>query len=377
MKTTTTLALCVCLVVGATCACAENIISNGSFEIGYLHWADNWNGTVGTSMIRTNSAAEEGLWSMACQGGIDDWANVLQAYPGDLSGLTVRVTCWVMSPSSDSAVARLPGSYNNCSVILKLEKPGSYEAINEVYGMKDVSAGGVRDQWICLTNQVDFFPANMANFKVVLLGINSAGLIYYDNVIVEVLPKVLVQNGSFENGYQAYADVWNGTIPSPMMRTNSAAYDGEWSEACLGGVNPFANVFQRCPDDLAGQYVLATCWVMSPSNASAVALNPDMYGSCSAVFKFEQPSTYDPIGDPAYGIPDVNAGGVRDQWICLSNEIYSFPPDMTNFKVICMATLSNGVVYFDKVQLEILPEPVLLGAGALSLLLLFWKKLTR
>ncbi|MCX7005339.1 MAG: hypothetical protein NTV22_18995 [bacterium] len=357
--TTTTLALCVCLVVCATCAFAENIISNGSFEVGYLHWADNWNGTVGTSMIRTNSAAEEGIWSMACKGGIDDWANVLQAYPGDLSGLTVRVTCWVMSPSSDSAVAHWPATYNNCSVILKMEKPGSYDAINEVTGMKDVSAGGVRDQWICLTNQVDSFPANMANFKVVLLGINSAGLIYYDNVILEVLPKVLVQNGSFENGYQAYANVWNGTIPGAMMRTNSAAYDGEWSEACLGGVLPNANVFQRCPADLAGQSVLATC------------------GSCSAVFKFEQPDSYDPIGDPAYGIPDVNAGGVRDQWFCLTNEIPSFPPDMTNFKVICMATLSNGVIYFDKVQLDIIPEPVLLGAGALSLLLLFWKKLTQ
>jgi len=377
MKTRSTLALCACLVVGAMGAVAENIISNGSFEVGYLHWADNWGGNIGTSMIRTNSAAEEGIWSMACKGGIDEWANVLQAYPGDLSGLTVRVTCWVMSPSSDSAVASKPGIYNNCSVILKLEKPGSYDAINEVTGMKDVSAGGVRDQWICLTNQVDSFPVNMANFKVVLLGVMSSGLIYYDNVILEVLPKTLVQNGSFENGYLAWPPPWNGSFPHAMMRTNSAAYDGEWSVACIGGSDDYANINQRCPDDLAGQYVMATCWVMSPSNASAVALQPDLHDSCSAVLKFEQPDSYDPIGDPAYGMPDVNAGGVRDQWFCLTNEIPSFPEGMTNFKIICMATLSNGVIYFDKVALEVIPEPVLLGAGALGLLLLFWKKLTR
>jgi hypothetical protein len=375
MKHCINLVVTACLLISATCSLADNIISNGSFEIGYLHWADNWNGTIGTSMTRTNSAAEDGVWSMACKGGVDDWANVLQLYPGDLSGQTVRLTCWVMSPSSDSAVSRLPGSYNNCSVILKLEKPGSYEAINEVTGMKDVSAGGVRDQWICLTNQVDSFPAGMEGFKVVLLGINSAGLIYYDNVVLEVLPKVLVQNGSFENGYQAYADVWNGTIPNPMMRTNSAAYDGDWSEACLGGVNPFANVFQRCPEDLGGLHVLATCWVMSPSNASARALNPDMNDSCSAVFKLEERDSYTTIGAPAFGLPDVDRGGVRDQWICLSNDIEYFPMDMTNFKVVCMASMSNGVVYFDKVALEVVPEPVLLTAGLLGVLLLFAKKL--
>lgn len=198
MKTTALFAICACLIVCvfATCARGENLATNGSFEVegSNTAWAADWSGTQPAAMMRTNSAAYEGSWSMACKGGVEDWAHVLQVFPQNLAGKTVRVTCWMMSPSSDSAVARLPGSFANCSALLKLEQPGSTAAIQEIPAMKDVSAGGVRDIWICVTNEVASFPAGTVNFKVVLLGIMTSGIIYYDDVRLEVISHSSVSN---------------------------------------------------------------------------------------------------------------------------------------------------------------------------------------
>jgi len=187
MKTPTLIAICACLSVCATGAFAENLLTNGSFEIESTNaaWAANWSGTMPGSMMRTNSAAYAGSWSMACKGGIDDFANVLQVCPQDLVGQRVRATCWMMSPSNDSAVAKHPDWFANNSAILKFES-SSGVLIQEVFGIKDVSAGGARDIWICLTNEIASFPAGMANFKVVLLGSTTNGLIYYDDVQLEV-----------------------------------------------------------------------------------------------------------------------------------------------------------------------------------------------
>ncbi|MCX7005341.1 MAG: hypothetical protein NTV22_19010 [bacterium] len=190
MKTTTTLAVCACLIVCATCAFAENIVSNGSFEVGSEAYADFWNGTIPGSMMRTNSAAHEGSWSEACKGGIDEWANVYQAIPQDLAGMFVRLTCWMMTPSNAPAVAQHPDWFGNCSAILKFEQPTpSTAAIQEIFAVKDAAFGGVYDTWIAVTNDVTSFPTNMTNFKVVMLGVMTSGVIYYDDVRLEVIPE--------------------------------------------------------------------------------------------------------------------------------------------------------------------------------------------
>jgi len=193
MKTATLFAICACFIVcvGATCARGENLVTNGSFEIEGTNtaWAADWGGTIPEgSMMRTNSAFYEGSWSMACKGGVTEWANVYQAIPQNLAGKTVRVTCWMMTPSSDKAVAWHPDWFANCSALLKLEQPSpSTAVIQEVPAIKNEGSGGVYDTWICVTNEVASFPAGMSNFKVVLLGIMTAGIIYYDDVRVEVI----------------------------------------------------------------------------------------------------------------------------------------------------------------------------------------------
>jgi len=191
MKNTTTLAICACLIACAACAYGyDNLVTNGSFEVGSEAYADFWNGTLPASMMRTNSAAYEGSWSMACKGGVAEWANVYQTIPQDLAGMFVRLTCWMMSPSNASAVAWHPDWFVTNSAILKFEEPApSTAAIKEVFAIQDVSAGGVRDQWICVTNEITSFPAGKANFKVVMLGVMTSGVIYYDDVRLEVIPE--------------------------------------------------------------------------------------------------------------------------------------------------------------------------------------------
>jgi len=189
MKITSALVLCACLCLCARTAVADNIISNGTFELGDGPYAAVWQGTIPLAMMRTNLYAHSGSYAEMCKGGVHEWANIQQVCPVDLAGKTVRATCWVMSPSSASAVASKPALFSNCCVILKFQKPApSYDAIQEVYGLPDVSAGGVRDQWICITNQIDSFPTNMANFSLVIYGLlNTGGQVFYDDVVVEVL----------------------------------------------------------------------------------------------------------------------------------------------------------------------------------------------
>ncbi|MCX7004940.1 MAG: hypothetical protein NTV22_16925 [bacterium] len=336
MKITFTLALCACLCLCARAAVADNVISNGSFEIGDGPYATDWNGTIPAAMLRTNSTAHTGSYAELCKGGVNPWANIFQSCPVDFAGKTVRATCWVMSPSSASAVASMPTVYSNCSVILKFQKPGSYDAIQEVYGMADVSAGGVRDQWICLTNQVDSFPTNMANFAIVLYGLMSSGQIYYDDVVVEVVnssqppvqsltfvqqPGAVLQDALITPAVQVRALGTNalpvaGATVTLALSSGSGALAGTLSRVTDGsGIAQFADLSLNQPGpkvlsaSVAGSPAATTTsstfMVTGPVVALAFATQPD---SAVAGLPFgQQPvvKTVDAAGTPTtLGLPD-------------------------------------------------------------------------
>ena len=68
-----------------------NVCSNGSFEVqGSGGQADalDWLESSG-AVLRTNSAARTGSWSMSITGGIEEWANAKQYYSQELQGATV------------------------------------------------------------------------------------------------------------------------------------------------------------------------------------------------------------------------------------------------------------------------------------------------
>lgn len=116
-----------------------------------------------------------------------EWVVCNQLYPGDLSGKTVRVTCRVMSPSSNSAVSYHPGWFQDCSFILKIQEPVGSTPIKQVVGIKDERVGGVRDKWLCITNEIASFPGGKENFKIVCLSSLSNGIVFLDDVRMEVI----------------------------------------------------------------------------------------------------------------------------------------------------------------------------------------------
>ena len=255
MKIASTLVLCACLCLCACAAFGENVISNGTFELGDGPYATVWQGTIPSAMMRTNLYAHTGSYAEMCKGGVHEWANIQQVCPVDLAGKTVRATCWVMSPSSASAVASKPALYSNCCVILKFQKPApSFDAIQEVYGLPDVSVGGVRDQWICITNQVDSFPTNMANFSLVIYGLlNSGGQVFYDDVVVEVLNASQPSVGQL-TFVQQPSTVQQGAVITPEVQvravdTNDAPVSGATVTLALGsGSGALAGTLSRMTD---------------------------------------------------------------------------------------------------------------------------------
>ncbi|MCX7005340.1 MAG: hypothetical protein NTV22_19005 [bacterium] len=68
----------------------------------------------------------------------------------------------------------------------------------------------------------------------------------------------------------------------------------------------------------------------------------------------------------------IHAGGVRDQWLCVTNEVASFPGGMANFKIVLLGVTTAGVIYYDDLKVEVIPEPGLVAGGCLALLM--WLK---
>jgi len=164
MKKIITIGMCLFI-----CFCANHVFgfgiisSNGGFEIAGsgagAAEAAGWSGTPDSALSRSSSAAHSGLWSMELLGGHWDWSHCTQAYnEEDYVGLEIFATVWVMSPSNSSAVA-VNDQFGNNSVIFKLEEAGTINPLAEAFGILNVDAGGVRDQWICLTNKIPVMPA--------------------------------------------------------------------------------------------------------------------------------------------------------------------------------------------------------------------------
>ncbi len=191
MKKSFTIVICLFVCVCVSRALGVGIISsNGGFEIadGPSTNAADWSQAPG--VYRTNSAAHSGSWSMTIVGGIEEWANGLQTYNQDYTGMELIATAWVMSPSSDPAVTMHADWFDDCSVVFKLEVPGGSAAIDyETYAIKDQSAGGVYDTWIHITNTVASMPSSMSGFKMVCLASMSSGTVYFDDVDVVVIPE--------------------------------------------------------------------------------------------------------------------------------------------------------------------------------------------
>ncbi len=176
---------------------------------------------------------------------------------------------------------------------------------------------------------------------------------------------IISSNGGFEiagsGAGAATAAGWSGTPDSALSRTSAAKHSGSWSMELLGGHWDWSHCTQSYnEDDYVGMEIFATLWVMSPSNSSAVAVN-DQFGSNSVIFKLEEAGTINPLAE-SFGILDVAAGGVRDQWICLTNIIPVMPAGQQGFSCECIGRMSSGTVYFDDLQVVVIPEPVAIGA---------------
>ena len=194
MKKIITIGMCLFLCVYASHVFGFGIIStNGGFEIAGsgagAATAAGWSGTPESALSRSSSAAHSGLWSMEILGGHWDWSHCTQAYnEEDYVGLEIFATVWVMSPSNSSAVA-VNDQFGNNSVIFKLEEAGTINPLAESFGILNVDAGGVRDQWICLTNIIPVMPAGQQGFSCELIGRMSSGTVYFDDLHVEVIPE--------------------------------------------------------------------------------------------------------------------------------------------------------------------------------------------
>jgi len=194
MKKIITIGMCLFI-----CFCANHVFgfgiisSNGGFEIAGsgagAAEAAGWSGTPDSALSRSSSAAHSGLWSMELLGGHWDWSHCTQAYnEEDYVGLEIFATVWVMSPSNSSAVA-VNDQFGNNSVIFKLEEAGTINPLAEAFGILNVDAGGVRDQWICLTNKIPVMPAGQQGFSCELIGRMSSGTVYFDDLQVVVIPE--------------------------------------------------------------------------------------------------------------------------------------------------------------------------------------------
>ena len=175
---------------------------------------------------------------------------------------------------------------------------------------------------------------------------------------------IISTNGGFEiagsGAGAASAAGWSGMPDSALSRTDAAAHSGSWSMELLGGHYDWSHCTQAYnEEDYAGMEIFATVWVMSPSNSSAVAVN-DQFGNNSVIFKLEEAGSIEPLVD-SFGILNVDAGGVRDQWICLTNIIPVMPSGQQGFSCELIGRMSSGTVYFDDLQVVVVPEPVIIG----------------
>jgi len=180
------------IVIMALCiskAFCINVCSNGSFEVqgsGGQADAQDWIESS-EAVQRTNSAARTGSWSMSITGGIEEWANAKQYFPQDLAGKQVVFSGYVMSPSANPAVAWHPDWFADNSVIVKVEQPdpSTTPIGGEEYYINDTT--GPYDTWVYFAITNAPFPAAMANCKSVLLATMSGGIVYFDDVEVNVV----------------------------------------------------------------------------------------------------------------------------------------------------------------------------------------------
>jgi len=193
MKKVITIGICVIMCLCVSQAFGLNVCSNGSFETqgsGGPADAQYWFESSG-AVLRTNSAARSGSWSMSITGGIEEWANALQYYSQDFVGQPVIYSGYVMSPSANPAVAWHPdwwGGLSN-SVIVKMEQPNPSTAFigEEKLFIRD--SIGPYDTWVPFSITNDPFPAGMANCKSVMLGVMTGGIVYFDDITLDVIPE--------------------------------------------------------------------------------------------------------------------------------------------------------------------------------------------
>jgi len=173
----------------------------------------------------------------------------------------------------------------------------------------------------------------------------------------------LCVNSGFETagpGGSADALDWVKESAASTARTNSAAHSGSWSASVVGGITEWAYVKQYFSQDLVGQRVVFSGYVMCPSSDPAVPWHGDWFAGNSVVVKLEQP---DPstgfIGEEKTLIHEST--GPYDTWVQFAITNNSFPAGMSNFKAVCLGVMTGGTVYFDDIIVDIIPEPVLIG----------------
>ena len=186
----------------------------------------------------------------------------------------------------------------------------------------------------------------------------------------------ICSNGSFETagpGGSADALDWVKESAASTARTNSAARSGNWSAGIVGGITEWAYVKQYFPQDLEGKTVIFSGYVMCPSSDPAVPWHGEWFAGNSVVVKLEQP---DPstafIGEEKTLIHETT--GPYDTWVQFAITNSTFPAGMSNFKAVCLGVMTGGTVYFDDVEVNVIPEPVAIGAF-LGLVFLLRKKI--
>ena len=174
----------------------------------------------------------------------------------------------------------------------------------------------------------------------------------------------ICSNAGFEiegTGGPADALDWVEESTSSTARTSSAARSGSWSASIVGGITEWAYVKQYFPQELAGQPVVFSGYVMCPSSDPAVPWHGDWFAGNSVVVKLEQP---DPstsfIGEEKTLIHEST--GPYDTWVQFAITNSSFPAGMSNFKAVCLGVMTGGKVYFDDISVVVIPEPVAIGA---------------
>jgi len=186
----------------------------------------------------------------------------------------------------------------------------------------------------------------------------------------------ICSNGGFETagtGGPADALDWTEESAASTARTNSAAHSGSWSASIVGGITEWAYVLQYFPQDLEGMMVIFSGYAMTPRSNPAVAWHPDWFASNSVIVKMEQP---DPstafIGEEKFLIHD--SAGPYDTWVPFAITNFSFPAGMSNFKAVCLGVTTGGIVYFDDIRVDVIPEPAAI-AGVLGLVFFLRKRI--